>query len=122
MDMCLIEHNELRAAVIRRHVEELGHSIVELPSVHGARGDVSGRDPEVIVADLTRDARGPADCLSSLHRLFPRAVSIVLLRDDQTVTAQEALEAGVRAVLREPLRLEDLDIHLALCAGWERRQ
>ncbi|MDD5705244.1 MAG: hypothetical protein PHR35_04925 [Kiritimatiellae bacterium] len=118
MNLCLLEHDPLRAKIIRRHVESLGHSVRDI--AFPPDGELM-HEPDavsaVVVADLTGMTRLPQHHVECIRRCFPRAISILLLRPEQTMNAEVALANGVGAVLREPFRLEDLDIQLAMCTN-----
>jgi AmiR/NasT family two-component response regulator len=117
--LCLIQCDSLRAKVLRRHIEALGYAVREQ-----ALGEDSPADSEtkVLVADLTEETRRPVAHLVALHRRFPQAAGIVLLRPEQALAADEAMSSGVCAVLREPLRLEELDLQLAICKPKQKRR
>ena len=117
--VCLIQRDSLRAKVLRRHIEASGYAVREQVLDAEAPAD---HETDIVVADLTEEIRRPDSQLVALHRRFPQAAGIVLLRPDQTLDVEEALSSGVCAVLREPLRLEELDLQLAMCKSLRRQR
>jgi DNA-binding NarL/FixJ family response regulator len=123
MRIGIIAPEGLRKAIYRRHLESLGHVVVDEQELAAGRGSASYSEPATVVADLTSESRRTEHAVSELHRRFPNAASIVLLRGEQTLAAEDAVGLGVHALLREPVRLDDLDVHVAGCEkAWLQRR
>jgi DNA-binding NtrC family response regulator len=122
MRVCLIEPNALRRSIYARHLNALGHSVVEEPLSSDAPACAEAMCPSTMIADLSGEGPRPTQMLGMLRRRFPTAPFILLLGMEQSVTAAEALAFGVQALLRDPVRLEELDLHLARCLGNDSRE
>ena len=118
--VCLIEPDALRRVVYQRHLRSLGHTVIldSLPFVAKV-GDVD-EVPFAVIADLSGDRRRPTETLAALRRRFPSTPSILLLGTEQSIAASDALASGVCAMLHDPIRLEELELHLARCMRGRR--
>lgn len=111
----IIAQDPLRAAVLGRHLVAQGHEVWVDTLTHAMASAAPDCSVALLVADLTSEPTRPGPCLGALRRTYPMADGVVLLRAEQGVTSEEALRSGIRAILREPLRLEELDLHVGLC-------
>ncbi len=117
MDVYLIEPDALRRTVYERYLHALGYTV----SVGGQALPEQAGDPhvppDIVIADLSGSGRRPLSLLASLHTRFPGIPSILLLGVEQDVTSDEAMRCGAKAILRDPVHLEDLGLHVAVSVG-----
>ncbi len=114
MDVYLIEPDALRRFVYQRYLHALGHTVSvgdqAIPEQEGCSTEL----PDVVIADFSGSGRRPLALLAALHERFPGIPSILLLGGEQDVTSEEAMRYGAKAILRDPVHLEDLSLHLAV--------
>lgn len=115
MKTSIIAQDPLRASLLRRHMAALGHTVEECTLEQVVSSTTSDTDTALVVADLTDESDSPGTSLSALHRTYPQAESILLMPAGKTLTREEEKTNGVRAVLREPFRLDELELQLGLC-------
>lgn len=75
------------------------HVVGAARSVEAAQALVFERDPDVILADLVRDAAQGTDVVTALQARFPGAAVLVLAMVDDWVVAKSVLLAGARGYL-----------------------
>ncbi len=114
MNVYLIEADLLRRCVYQRYLHALGYTVSvadqSLRELVGCLTDL----PDVVIADLSGSGRRPLALLAALHARFPGIPFILLLGVEQDVTSEEAMRYGAKAILRDPVHLEDLSLHLAV--------
>jgi len=114
MDVYLIEPDALRRCVYQRYLRALGYTVSLADASLCELAGCYPEQPDVVIADFSGSARHPLALLASLHARFPGIPSILLLDGEQDVTSEEAMRYGAKAILRDPVHLEDLSLHLAV--------
>ena len=112
MRVLLVPDNTTAGRVIRRHMSRLGHETVGREAIDGQCG---APEPgvDVIVLYLGGIHVNPEQFLNRLTSPFCGVPCIVILGQDQSLGVEEALRSGIQAILREPLRLQELELALA---------
>ncbi len=114
MNVYLIEPDALRQCVYQRYLHALGYKVsVADESLHELAGCNTDL-PDVVIADFSGSGRRPLALIAALKERFPGIPSILLLGVEQDVTSEEAMRYGAKAILRDPVHLEDLRLHLAV--------
>jgi two-component system, NarL family, response regulator NreC len=84
------------------------HVVGAARSVEAAQALAIERDPDVILADLVRDAAQGADVVTALQARFPAAAVLVLTMVDDWVVAKSVLSAGARGYLPKAAAAADV--------------
>jgi len=114
MNVYLIEPDALRRFVYQRYLHALGYTVsVADESLREQAGYLTDR-PDIVIADLSGSGCRPLAPLAALHARFPGIPSVLLLGVEQDVTSEEAMRYGAKAILRDPVHLEDLSLHLSV--------
>ncbi len=113
----LIEPDDFRRSIYRRHLQLQGINVVEESLCSDGEGNGERATwRSIVIANLSGEGRRPVHKLAELHNRFSGSPFILLLDMEQTVTAEEALAFGVHALLRYPVRFEELNLHISRCS------
>ncbi len=98
----IVDDSTYARSILRRILEEDGHTVFEASSGLEAIEQAPQAQPEVITLDLLMPGLSGEETLAHLKKVAPSAKILVLTADVQTLTRKAVLEAGADAFLGKP--------------------
>jgi two-component system, chemotaxis family, chemotaxis protein CheY len=108
MKFLLIDDSSLSRRMVRKHLEQLGHTCVE--AADGAAGleRYAIEQPDFVFLDLVMPGLSGFDVLALLHAIDAKARVIICTADVQISTREIVKQTGASAIINKPVTLEQI--------------
>ena len=110
MKILIVEDEPKVQQMLRDYFETKGYAVSTSTTGQGALIILQTSLPEVMLLDLMlKDKVSGKEVLADVQRISPKTVVIVTTGLEEEASHQEVLRLGAIAVLKKPIRLEELD-------------
>jgi two-component system chemotaxis response regulator CheY len=118
MKFLIVDDSGLSRRMIRKRVEELGHTAVDAADGAAALERYALEKPDFVFLDLVMPGLSGFEVLALLRAMDPNARIIVCTADVQTSTREIVKQAGAAAIINKPVSLEQISATLnSILAG-----
>jgi two-component system, chemotaxis family, chemotaxis protein CheY len=118
MKFLIVDDSGLSRRLIRKRVEELGHTAVDAADGAAALERYSIEKPDFVFLDLVMPGLSGFEVLALLRAMDPNARIIVCTADVQTSTREIVKQGGAAAIINKPVSLEQISATLnSILAG-----
>jgi DNA-binding NtrC family response regulator len=110
-----VEHDDpVVEQTLLEFLTDLGHTAVPIGSDDDLLAKLAASDPkpDVLITSLAGGDGDGFDLLRQTHQQHPEVALILITNGGRSLTASEAAPCGVTALLREPIRLSELELYL----------
>ena len=112
-NVLVVDDSSLARRVLRRMLEELGHTVDEANDGASALERYFLHRPDIVMFDMVMTGMYGLDVLAKMRELNPDVRVIVASADIQTSTREKAREAGAAAFVNKPVNPKELATVLA---------
>lgn len=106
-------NNRLVREMLRDHLGELGHEVQCLGQQEMLSPEVwNGSSPEVLILGVFGFDPETKRRLKEIHTRSPGTYILAMVSTHSRLSAEEALDCGIRTYLREPLLLPEVEMAL----------
>lgn len=112
-NVLIVDDSSLARRVMRRMLEELGHTVDEATDGATALERYFLHRPDIVMLDMVMTGMYGLDVLAKMRELNPDVRVIVASADIQTSTRDKAREAGAAAFVNKPVNPKELATVLA---------
>ena len=112
-NVLIVDDSSLARRVMRRMLEELGHTVDEATDGVSALERYFLHRPDIVMLDMVMTGMYGLDVLAKMRELNPDVRVIVASADIQTSTRDKAREAGAAAFVNKPVNPKELATVLA---------
>lgn len=113
----IVDDSALARRTTRQHLESLGYAVEEAVDGAQALERFYLGAPDVVILDMVMTGMYGLDVLKKIREMRPEALVIVATADIQKTTAQQAREAGAKALLNKPVTRDLLGSTLTTVLG-----
>ena len=101
--------------ILLEFLDDLGNTAVQIGSDDDLREKLETSDPkpDVIITSLSDADEDSFQLLQQTHQQSPELAVILITNGGRSLSAAEAASCGVQAILREPIRLSELELYLS---------
>ena len=108
MKFLIVDDSALGRGMIRRCIEQLGHTTIECGNGNSALERYVVEKPEFVFLDLVMTGLSGFEVLALLLAIDPNARIIVCTADVQMSTREIVTQAGAAALINKPVTLEQI--------------
>jgi len=113
MTLLIVEDESKVLHVLATHFEEQGHTVLTSETGEGALALLAQHHPDAMLLDLWLKGKlNGVGVLKEFPRLSPKTAVIVITGLEES-PQEEVVQLGAKALLRKPIRLDELDRLLA---------
>jgi two-component system chemotaxis response regulator CheY len=112
-NVLVVDDSSLARRMLRRMLEELGHTVDEATDGASALERYFLNRPDIVMLDMVRTGMYGLEVLAKMRELNPDVRVIVASADIQTSTRDKAREAGAAAFVNKPVNQKELATVLA---------
>ena len=107
-NVLVVDDSSLARRIMRRMLEELGHTVEEAADGASARERYLLKRPDIVMLDMVMTGMYGLEVLAKMRELNPDVRVIVASADIQTSTREKAREAGAAAFVNKPVNPKEL--------------
>lgn len=107
-NVLVVDDSSLARRMMRRMLEELGHTVEEAADGASALERYFLKRPDIVMLDMVMTGMYGLDVLAKMRELNPDVRVIVASADIQTSTRDKAREAGAAAFVNKPVNPKEL--------------
>jgi len=104
----IIDDSSLARRLLRQHLEELGHDVIEAPDGDQGLERYLLHAPDLVILDMVMTGMYGIDVLMKMRELNPHVRVIIATADIQSSTANDVKAAGACGILNKPLKREQI--------------
>lgn len=108
-NVLVVDDSSLARRMLRRILEELGHTVEEAADGASALERYFLKRPDIVMLDMVMTGMYGLDVLAKMRELNPDVRVIVASADIQTSTRDKAREAGAAAFVNKPVNPKELE-------------
>jgi two-component system chemotaxis response regulator CheY len=112
-NVLVVDDSSLARRMLRRMLEELGHTVDEATDGASALERYFLNRPDIVMLDMVMTGMYGLEVLAKMRELNPDVRVIVASADIQTSTRDKAREAGAAAFVNKPVNQKELAAVLA---------
>ena len=112
-NVLVVDDSSLARRMLRRMLEELGHTVDEATDGASALEQFFLKLPDIVMLDMVMTGMYGLEVLAKMRELSPDVRVIVASADIQTSTRDKAREAGAAAFVNKPVNPKELATVLA---------
>jgi two-component system chemotaxis response regulator CheY len=112
-NVLVVDDSSLARRMLRRMLEELGHTVDEATDGASALERYFLNRPDIVMLDMVITGMYGLEVLAKMRELNPDVRVIVASADIQTSTRDKAREAGAAAFVNKPVNQKELAAVLA---------
>ncbi len=115
----IVDDSSLARRTMRQYLEELGHSVADVPDGAKALERYYLDRPELVILDMLMGGMYGLEVLQKMREINPDVRVIVATADIQQSTADQVKAAGAKAILNKPVSRQKLSqaIEAVLAGG-----
>ena len=107
-NVLVVDDSSLARRILRRMLEELGHTVEEAADGASALERYFLKRPDIVMLDMVMTGMYGLEVLAKMRELNPEVRVIVASADIQTSTREKAREAGAAAFVNKPVNPKEL--------------
>jgi two-component system chemotaxis response regulator CheY len=107
-NVLVVDDSSLARRILRRMLEELGHTVEEAADGASALEHYFLKRPDIVLLDMVMTGMYGLEVLAKMRELNPEVRVIVASADIQTSTRERAREAGAAAFVNKPVNAKEL--------------
>ncbi len=104
----IVDDSALARRTLKQHLEGMGYTVEEAADGAQALERFYLGAPDVVILDMVMTGMYGLEVLTKMREMKPDAAVIVATADIQKSTAEQAREAGARALLNKPVSRDAL--------------
>lgn len=107
-NVLVVDDSSLARRMLRRMLEEMGHSVEEATDGASALEQFFLKQPDIVMLDMVMTGMYGLEVLAKMREINPNVRVIVASADIQTSTRDKAREAGAAAFVNKPVNAKEL--------------
>lgn len=108
----VVDDSAFSRRTMRRHLEELGHFVEDVPDGLQALERITVHPPELVFLDLVMPGLSGTEVLEKILEIAPDTPVIVATSDVQKATSDEVRLKGAKALINKPVTRQNLEMVL----------